>query len=209
MFWSIIERLRECSDYMSVCDYNLIAYDLRVDSAKVKSIICDFGLFAFTEDGKCFYSNSLMERMQIKEEKSNNARKAALIKWELERKKSDGNAGAMQMHSGSNAIKEKKGNKRNEIKGNGLPPTPQTDFEKFQEWVNANALNISKMAEPFTEEQFLKVKLEYGSSVILAYATRMHNWKDLKKKNTSAYLTMLNWIRKDNLNNNQKPKMTW
>ena len=81
IYFMLIERLREESSYMSVKDYNMLAFDLRVDSGKVKSVIEDFGLFAFTEDGKCFYSESLMRRMKVKDEKSEKARRSVASKW--------------------------------------------------------------------------------------------------------------------------------
>ena len=45
----------------------MIAFDLRVDAAIVKSVVEDFGLFTFTDDGKCFYSESFTRRMDIKD----------------------------------------------------------------------------------------------------------------------------------------------
>lgn len=67
VYFMILERLREESDYMSVKDYNMIAFDLRVDAAIVKSVVEDFGLFTFTENGKCFYSESFTRRMDVKD----------------------------------------------------------------------------------------------------------------------------------------------
>lgn len=65
LYWALIEKLRDATNYMCVKDYNLIAFDLRSDAAKIKTIIEDFGLFAFTnqEIGECFYSMSLIKRM--------------------------------------------------------------------------------------------------------------------------------------------------
>lgn len=63
IYFMLLERIMESSNYMSVKDYNIIAFDLRVDASKVKSIIEDFGLFVFTEDGKYFYSESFNRRM--------------------------------------------------------------------------------------------------------------------------------------------------
>lgn len=71
VYFMLVERLREDQEYMSVVDYNLIAYDLRIDASLAKSIIRDFGLFAFTADpvrGECFYSESLRQRMARKDE---------------------------------------------------------------------------------------------------------------------------------------------
>lgn len=79
LYWAIIEKLREASEYKLSCNYELIAFDLHVDCPSVESIIKDFGLFAI-EDG-AFYSESLCERMQIKDAKSRQAREAALTRW--------------------------------------------------------------------------------------------------------------------------------
>lgn len=65
VYFMLLERLREEKDYTSVKDYNMIAYDLRVDASLVKSVVEDFGLFAFAGDGKCFYSESFTRRMDM------------------------------------------------------------------------------------------------------------------------------------------------
>lgn len=188
LFWAIIERLRECSDYMSVCDYNLIAYDLRVDSAKIKSIICDFGLFAFTEDGKCFYSNSLMERMKIKEEQSNRAKNAALIRWELERKKSVSNTDAMQMHSGGNAIKEKKGNKRNKILVGDKSPALKIEERKIsfgkslQEFKDKYPRDmLTAFYNYWTESNRTKTKMKFELEKTFETNLRLATWASRDK----------------------------
>jgi len=51
--------MAEDADFASAKDYDTIAFDLRVDAALVKSVVEDFGLFAFTKDGGSFYSESL------------------------------------------------------------------------------------------------------------------------------------------------------
>lgn len=85
LYWAIVEKLRDSSDYTCVKDYNLIAFDLRSDAAKIKSIVEDFGLFAFTDDGKCLYSESLMRRMELKDDQSKKlsaaGKKGNEIRW--------------------------------------------------------------------------------------------------------------------------------
>lgn len=63
LFWAIIERLRTMADYECVKDYNIIAFDLRVGANMIKSVVEDFGLFSFTDDGKRFYSERLKRNM--------------------------------------------------------------------------------------------------------------------------------------------------
>jgi hypothetical protein len=68
VFFSILERMRDTENYIHVKDYNIIAFDLRVNNALVKSIVEDFGLFEFTDDGNSFYSVNFLERMNKKDE---------------------------------------------------------------------------------------------------------------------------------------------
>ncbi|MDR0754583.1 MAG: DUF4373 domain-containing protein [Prevotellaceae bacterium] len=71
VYFMLLERLREDENYSSVKDYNIIAFDFRVSSEVVKSVVEDFGLFSFTEDGKRFYSDKFSQRMRMKDEVSN------------------------------------------------------------------------------------------------------------------------------------------
>ncbi len=84
VYFMILERLREEVDYMSVKDYNLIAFDLRVSSSVIKSVIEDFGLFEF--NGEKFYSTSFLKRMQKKDEvskkRAESGQKGAKKRWE-------------------------------------------------------------------------------------------------------------------------------
>lgn len=85
VYFMILERLREEPNYMSVKDYNMIAFDLREDASLIKSVVEDFGLFVFTEDGKYFYSESFNRRMAVKDEKARKqaeaGRKAMQRRW--------------------------------------------------------------------------------------------------------------------------------
>ncbi len=93
VYFMILERLREEADYMSAKDYNMIAFDLRVDAAIVKSVVEDFGLFTFTDDGKCFYSESFTRRMDIKDTLRRQRSKGGKIgmknRWKKEQGKQD------------------------------------------------------------------------------------------------------------------------
>ena len=79
VYFMILERLR------SVKDYNMIAFDLREDTSLIKSVVEDFGLFVFTEDGEYFYSesfNARMEKMETTSGKRSNAGKiGAKKRW--------------------------------------------------------------------------------------------------------------------------------
>lgn len=117
IYFMLLERLRENKDYTSSRDYEIIAFDLRVDANKIKKVVEDFDLFVLTEDGEHFYSNSFMDRMAIKDKKekakSENARRAAEARWKKQKEKeknatedndnSDCNTNAMQSQNDSNS----------------------------------------------------------------------------------------------------------
>lgn len=105
IYFMIIERLRDESDFMSIKDYNILAFDFRVSADKVKSVIEDFELFEFCENHKFFYSIRLINSMKLKSEKSEKARESANKRWN----KTSENANALQTHSEGNALKERKG----------------------------------------------------------------------------------------------------
>lgn len=106
VYFMILERLREEPEYMSVKDYNMIAFDLREDASLIKSVVEDFGLFVFTEDGKYFYSESFKRRMEIKDEKIKKRVEAG--KKGLEKRWGNGNAIANATENDSKKRKEKK-----------------------------------------------------------------------------------------------------
>ena len=141
IYFMILERLRDESDNMSIKDYNILAFDFRVSSDKVKSVIEDFELFEFTEDKKYFYSQRMMNNMKIKNEKSEKARLSAEKRWN----KSDSNANALQTHSEGNAIKESKG-KENKLKENIVVAPTLKSFKQFSKTDFTNEI------QPFLQE---------------------------------------------------------
>lgn len=128
VYFMILERLREAKDYMSIKDYNIIAFDLRDDSQLIKSVVEDFGLFAFVTDkdrGECFYSKSFNDRMVLKDEKSKKraeaGKKGAAKRWggknEANPLTNNSNAIAKPSKKIASKVKESKLNKSNVVDG--------------------------------------------------------------------------------------------
>jgi len=78
VYWCIVEMLYEQGGYFK---YNIpeLKFILRTDEKKIESIINDFGLFKI-EDGN-LYSESILRRMKIRDEKSDKAKDSASRKW--------------------------------------------------------------------------------------------------------------------------------
>lgn len=78
-----------------------------------------------------------------------------------------------------------------------IPLIVDREFEKFKKWISDNAALVAKMKEPFTEEQFRKLKSDYTIQEIQTALQAMHNWKPLLTKRTSAYLTCRAFIKNE------------
>jgi len=104
IYWALIEDLYN-NDNKMACDYDLIAYELRVDAGTILKVVMDFDLFEIY-DG-FFSSISIEKRLIARNEKSEKARSNATKRWN--------NATAKPLHSESNAIKDNKV-KENKIK---------------------------------------------------------------------------------------------
>jgi len=156
VFWAIVEDLYNNANALRT-DYDGIAYDLRLHSDIIKSVVNDFDLFEI--NGDYFGSSSVQERLDQRNEKSLSARKSASYRWN----KKEENANALRTLSEGNAIKERKGK---EIKGkeinNTLPP-----LQEFLEYCKKNL------------EQNKFIYTEYEYSLKSKYDTWVANgWKD-------------------------------
>ena len=69
IFWAITEMLY-LNDNVMPADYDSIAYDLRVDTGTVHSVINDFGLFELSETGETFGSPVVGEQLAAAKAKS-------------------------------------------------------------------------------------------------------------------------------------------
>lgn len=114
IYWCIVEMLYEDKGYIMLSECERIAFELRTDCKKIESIIHNFNLFE--TDNEKFWSKTIMERMKRLEEKSEKARKSALVRWN--------NANALQAQCDSNAIKQNK-EKEKKIKTNKTIEKPE------------------------------------------------------------------------------------
>jgi len=189
IFWALIELLRDQKEYCMRLDYESIAYALQTDSEIVKSIINDFDLFELSDE--FFYSKSLLERMKIKDERSEKARESANKRWNK-----GNNANAMRTHSEPNAIKEKK---VKEIKINDQILNIDSHNEIFRKlWISdqwIESLCIKWNCESNELKQHLN---EFRQECIV---------KDqLKVDDKDAKSHFVNWVKKGNPVKTEKPK---
>jgi hypothetical protein len=197
IFWALIEYLYLNENYLK-CDYKKLAYKFRMDEAKLKSVINDFGLFVI--DGENFYSNSINRRLGIRNEKAEKAKKSAEKRWgnssnNANALKNDANASeihanASEIHANAlknDAIKERKGKeiklKENKGERDGAHPPALVECQNI----------FSELEHP-----------QYAESFYNYYES--NGW--LKGSNPIVNITAAakTWIEKENkLYNQNKP----
>ena len=144
VYFMILERLRDEANYMSIKDYNVIAFDLRVDASIIKAVVEDFGLFVFTDDGKYFYSDGFNKRMALKDSKAKKlaeaGKRGAKKRWQQDshpiatpsKNNSHPNGVLMASDSKESKVKESKVNKSKPKKTTEEPvPSPREKVLAF------------------------------------------------------------------------------
>ena len=138
VYWMLIERLRDEEGYVSDKDYEMIAFDLRVDVEIIRSVVEDFGLFEVSENGEYFHAPGLDERMELKDVRSDAGKKGAAKRWgkNADRMAQNGKSMANDMANEdfANSYKEKKRkDKKEEIRISSFSspssPSPSVEVE--------------------------------------------------------------------------------
>ncbi len=74
------------------------------------------------------------------------------------------------------------------------------DFIKFNDWLERKApfcSNPKNFSSQITEAEFLKLKEKYSGKQIADIIEQIENRKDLRKRYTNLYRTVLNWAKKE------------
>jgi hypothetical protein len=76
LYLELCLRLAQASDYKLPTDYQLLAYQTRLDEKYIKQVIEEFDLF--TVEGGEFWSDEIVQKMHTLESKREAARKAGI-----------------------------------------------------------------------------------------------------------------------------------
>ena len=155
VYWMLIERLREEDGYTSETDYDMIAFDLRVDAGLIRSVVEDFGLFEVDAERGVFSAHGLVERMEAREAKSAAGRKGAIAKWGKDKNPAemapDGKTMADEMAKDDFAYGIK-GKERKEKKRKNYSSSLSSSFSSEAEEESVE----EKQQEEFLSEMFFK-----------------------------------------------------
>jgi hypothetical protein len=180
LFWALIELLRNESDYRMRTHYKSIAFALQTQEDTIKKLINDFNLFVIDE--QCFWSESLLKRMELKEERSEKARESAKKRWNQ-----NNDANAMRTHSEGNAdamqLKERKGKE--------IILSEESHNEIFRKlWTSTIWLEGIAMKNKATIDQVRNHLNDFRQEMILTEKLKVDE-KDAKEH-------FVNWIKRGN-----------
>ena len=206
IYWAIIESLRDAN----IDGYKLplrtlggIALSMNI----TKEFLIEFldavvELDLVQQDEKYFWSDTLIQRMEIREETRNKRAEAgrlgAQARWgkkeiedEVEQKSSNAISKAVAPNAKERKGKEKKGqNKEAE------------STHTLLSFLNENCPCVSKMKNPLQDTEANKLIDKYGEENVKDVLQSMENFEGLKKYK-SAYLTCTNWLKRNNATNPQ------
>ena len=78
--------------------------------------------------------------------------------------------------------------------------TLSPDYQKFLDWMKRKAPycnNPKNFSHQITEDEFYKLKEKYSGKELADIIEQIENRKDLRKRYTNLYRTVLNWIKKE------------
>ena len=167
-----------------------------------------------------FIKDELDENLKKFQSKAEVRRKAANERWNNVRDANYANASdalqnkkCMNLHyenenenvSSNEDIKEKpsKEGKKNtrsnfsEEVNELINTTTNEKYRSYLQWSLANVPYVASHMKPMTEKEFDTLKGRYGSKKVRETLEQIENRKDLRKKYTSTYRTLLNWLKEN------------
>lgn len=188
LYWAIVEMLRDATGYKLKNNAKRLNFELKADEELIHNIINNYELFEI--DGDYFYSDSLMRRMEIKEKKIEQARKAANKRWgKKEDEQSDSNADALDEQSDSNAIKGKEKKEKidynklleefNKITGKRARVVPEKTKKQIRERIKDGYTlrDIWDAIKNCSEDEYHKdSKLKYLTLEFITRSDKLERW---------------------------------
>lgn len=211
LYWDIIEMLYENEGRLMLSDIETYAFALRAQTESITQLIHDFDLFVI--DGGSFYSRSVLQRLEKRNEKRAKATASANARWNKGTKPGK-NANASRPQSEGNAIKESKGKEIKEDNILSIVPSEEDAFDpsKFSNAPDLKPFNPGIPAEydnPFqrqkkefldvvrlTDKEHETLVTKHGYDKTEWMIERLNNYKMSKgyNWNESDYHTILSWV---------------
>lgn len=122
--------------------------------------------------------------------------KTQVLSQQITQSQHSGNTNNKKDNKENNTKKESPNGDKKETDVSSLNP----DFIKFNDWIKRKApycSNPKNFPTQITEEEFLRLKNDYTGQQIADIVEQIENRKDLRKRYTNLYRTVLNWAKKE------------
>ena len=165
IFWCIVEMLYEEGGSMLLSECERIAFELRTDCERINFVLLESELFE--NDGKTFWSNSVLDRLNKRKEKSVKAKESADKRWAY--------ANALRLECDGNAIKDSKPKEKKEkfeFSFEFLKDEPISVI--FDEWFKFKQNSKDKFDNQASIEASFKILKNYSKNNIVK-ATELVN----------------------------------
>lgn len=133
LYWCIVEMLYEEGGYLNRSEYDRISFELQSNYDDITMLIEQFQLFKF--DDKKFWSNSVLDRLKKRKDKSDKARESINYRWN--------NTNVKRTKNGGNTNKVKKSKINNN--GNSFFSPVGDEIQK------ANSIDKSSLMAKFSD----------------------------------------------------------
>lgn len=192
-FWCIIEMLYEEWWYLNIEEYDRITFELRVSYDIVESLINNFWLFE--KDNTKFWSNSVLDRLKQRMEKSEKARESINKRWN---KNKEENTTVLHSNYDSNTIKERKWKDNKEYKSCDWLSQEQiySEMELFINSWNARLQEERKITDKL-KEKYLSMRKHYSIEELRKSFAWYYETKKISREyriSPLAFITQQNWI---------------
>jgi hypothetical protein len=204
-FWFMLLEFLTYSDYnqfeFTDSEVELMAGDFGVSATEIHEMLgyC-IKLEMLTLENGIIRSKSLDERLECVYKKRGTKKEFLLQKPHINVVSDTDNTTkniVSATESTQSKVKEIKVNKKKELV---LDADASENYKRFFDWAytKGNAPRVMAMEKPITADEYDKLYTEIGKDAIFQQVQAMENYKDLHKKNISAYLTIKNWHNRNN-----------
>ena len=78
-----------------------------------------------------------------------------------------------------------------------LQQSRDENYIRFLNWTRQHTPYVAGHMAPLTEDQFRKLREEFGAQTVRVCMENLENRKDLRKKYSGLYRTLINWCRRE------------
>jgi len=184
VYWCIVEMLYEENGYLNIDEYERITFELRCEYDLVKYVIEDSGLFKITEN--FFYSETILNRLKIRDEKSKKATNSVNKRWQNQRV----NTNVLQTYNDSNTIKESKVKESKENKIKDIKERKEIFKEKLKPFIEVYGKDLlNNFFLYWTEHNEDGKKMRFEMEKVFDIKRRLITWNKNNTKNNYTQKT--------------------